>query len=138
MGPLLFLVYINDLPNMLKKSKCVMFADDTVLYHNHMSLNELNYDVQVDLDSVYKWCQNNYITLNIGKSQYVQFGYCKNNNANYPLKLGDINLERVKSYKYLGTIIDEKLNGEAQYSKLLQTLSGKKITFSKIRHLMDT
>ena len=54
MGRLLFLVYINDLPNMLKKSKCVMFADDTVLYHNHMSLNELNYDVQVDLDSVYK------------------------------------------------------------------------------------
>ena len=50
LGLLLVLIYVNDLPNILVNVQSLMFADDTVVYH---------------LDSVYKWCQKNYITLNI-------------------------------------------------------------------------
>ena len=138
LGPLLFLVYINDRPNVLSKSKCLMFADDTVLYHTNPMSVMLSQESQTDLDFVYKWCQKNFITLNIAKSQYINFGYRKNNNEDMQLKLGNTLLDKVQSYKYLGTIIDEKLNGEAQYSRVMQILSGKKITFSKIRHLMNT
>ena len=115
-----------------------MFADDTVLYHHHTSSIILAQELQSDLDSVYNWCHKNYITLNITKSQYVQFGYRKLVGDDTLYRMGDTVLQSVDSYKYLFTIIDSKLNGEAQYSKVMQTLSGKKITFSKIRHLMDT
>ena len=53
------------------------------------------------------------------------------------LKLGNVCLDRVKHYKYLGTVIDEKLNGEAQYNSVTQILSAKRMTFSKIRYLLD-
>ena len=68
-------------------------------------------------------------------SQYVQFGYRKASTDNIVLKMAEIILEKVNSYKYLGTVINNKLNCEAQYNKVLQTLSGKEITFSKIRYL---
>ena len=47
-------------------------------------------------------------------------------------------LNKVTQYKYLGTIIDEKLTGEAQYYSVVQRLSFRKQTFSKIRYLLDT
>ena len=79
LGPLLFLLYINDLPNILSKSLNLMFADDTVLCHCHSSFEMLLRELQTDIDSVFKWCQQNYITLNITKSQDVQFSYMKHN-----------------------------------------------------------
>ena len=138
LGPLLFLLYINNLPDILKNSECLMFADDTVLYHSNVLPELLYRELQLDLDVVNTWCAQNYITLNITKSQYVNFGYRKPNVDNYVLKLGETTLDKVDSYKYLGTLIDNKLNGEAQYSKLMQILAGKKLTFNKIRYLLDT
>ena len=86
-----------------------MFADDTVLNHCHSSKESLLQELQTDLNAVYKWCQRNYITLNISKSQYVQFGYRKPGLYEPRLTIGDTVLEMVQSYKYLGTIIDSKL-----------------------------
>ena len=113
LGPLLFLLYINDLPNVLSKYS-LMFADDTVLYHRNVSPDILYQDLQKDLDAVNMWCARNYITLNISKSQYVSFGYRKPTLDNTVLRLGEYILDKVDSYKYLGTMIDSKLNGEAQ------------------------
>ena len=53
------------------------------------------------------------------------------------LSLGTNILKQVKQYKYLGTVIDEKLNGEAQYNHITQILSFRKQTFIKIRFLLD-
>ena len=117
LGPLLFLLYINDLPLVLEKADCLMFADDTVLYHSNVLPETLYCDLQHDLDAVNTWCTQNYITLNITKSQYVCFGYRKPTVNNHVLKLGVTILDKVDSYKYLGTLIDDKMNGEAQYSK---------------------
>ena len=138
LGPLLFLLYINDLTNVLTNTKCLMFADDTVLYHHQPVQGVLYRETQTDLDAVYKWCLINSITLNLSKSQFVQYNYRKTVTDNMHPVMGNTVLEMVNSYKYLGTIIDENLNCEAQYSKLLQTLAAKKITFNKIRYLLDT
>ena len=53
------------------------------------------------------------------------------------LKLGDVVLKRVNKYKYLGTVIDEQLNGEAQFNKIFRLLSFRKQIFSKLRYLLD-
>ena len=103
-----------------------MFADDTVIYHSDLSRAVLMQELPNDLDAVNIWCSQNYITLNISKSQYANFGYRKPTDNNFVLRLGDATLDKVDSYKYLGTVIDCKLNGDAQYARLMQTLGGKK------------
>ena len=115
----------------------MMFADDTVLYHSHNVQGDLYNEMQTSLDNMYNWCRDNQITLNIKKCEYVHFGYRKQANQNYVLKLGDILLNKVKQYKYLGTVMDEKLSGEPQYNNVMQVLSFRKQTFSKIRFLID-
>ena len=136
-GPLLFLLYVNDLPNVFENTKCMMFADDTVLYHSHETMQGLYNELQNSLDKMNNWCAENQITLNGKKCEYVQFCYRKILTQDNSLKLGDVMLSKVCQYKYLGTVIDEKLNGEAQYNHIMQILSSRKLTLSKIRFLLD-
>ena len=137
LGPLLFLIYVNDLPKLFRKTKCMMFADDTVLYHSCSGSEELYRELQSSLNIMFDWCNANQITLNSKKCEYVHFGYRKSTNTNNILKLGSSTLSRVCQYKYLGTYIDEKLNGEAQFKYVTRILSFRKKTFSKIRFLLD-
>ena len=137
LGPLLFLLYVNDLSTIFDNTKCMMFADDTVLYQSHLNVHDLYYEVQDSLDRMNSWCAENQITLNRKKCEYVHFNYRKIMNLDYSLKLGEVTLDKVGQYKYLGTIIDEKLNGEAQYNNVIRILSARKLTFSKIRFLID-
>ena len=137
LGPLLFLIYVNDLPKLFEHTNCMMFADDTVLYQSHADSTELYNQVQMSLNKMHKWCMDNQITLNSKKCEYIHFSYRRVLNNDKVLKLGNTSLDRVKHYKYLGTVIDEKLNGEAQYNHITQVLSGRKMTFSKIRYLLD-
>ena len=64
LGPLLFLIYINDLPYILLYSDCLLFANDTVLYLGESEKGKVCPIVQLDLDAVYSWCNDNQITLN--------------------------------------------------------------------------
>ena len=132
LGPLLFLIYINDLPDVLLYSDCILFADDTVLYLGESEQGILYPEIQLDLDAVNAWCNNNQITLNQAKTEYIQFSYRKTQYVpEIPLKLGNKNISKTDSYKYLGTVIDSKLNCQSQYNNLIKKLSVKKTSFSK-------
>ena len=137
LGPLLFLLYINDLPHLFTNTKCMMFAYDTVLYQTKDDVLELYTEMQESLNTMQKWCENNQITLNTKKCEYIYFSYRKPTICHLELKLGINTLKQVKQYKYLGTVVDEKLNGEAQYNYITQVLSFRKQTFSKTLFLMD-
>ena len=82
----------------------MMFADDTVLYYSHKDKDELYIKVEESLAQMYRWCNDNQITL-IKKCEYVQFGYRKAICQNSILTLGDLTLNRVSQYKYLGTLL---------------------------------
>ena len=139
LGPMLFLIYINDLPDVLLYSDCLLFADDTVLYLGKKEYDIACTEMQLDLDAVHAWCNNNQITLNQAKTQYIRFSYRKTlQQPEIPLKLGDTFISKTTSYKYLGTEIDSKLNCKAQYNNIIKKLSSKKITFGKIRYLLTT
>ena len=139
LGPLLFLIYINDLPNILNNCDCLLFADDTVIYNGKTDTNIAYTAVQSDLDEVYSWCNKNQITLNQAKTEYIHFSYRKRTDLpGITLKLCNKPISKTNSYKYLGTDIDTKLNCIAQYNNLIKKLSTRKITFSKIRYLLTT
>ena len=71
LGPLLFLIYSNDIPNCLKHSKCMAFADDTTIFTscNNMNINNMN----GDLANLINWFKANTVSLNVAKTNYTLF-----------------------------------------------------------------
>src|SRR6218665_3900001 len=73
LGPLLFLIYINDLPNAAKSLKLVLFADDTNAFYSHESLSELNKIINSDLKLLDEWFRTNCLSLNAKKIMLYHF-----------------------------------------------------------------
>ena len=71
MGPLLFLIYINDLPNISNKLKFFLFADDTNLYYESRNLKEIEKTVNEELRKFSLWLNINRLALNVGKTNFV-------------------------------------------------------------------
>ena len=74
LGPLLFLVFINDLPLSVKYSNTILFANDTVIYYSGKSCNEIQDKMNEDLAVVKKWLNDQRLTLNIAKSKLFLVG----------------------------------------------------------------
>ena len=111
LGPLLFILYINDLPSLDLQSKVILHADDTVLYYSSKDIKDLENKLNADLVVLSKWFYDNLLTINISKCKFVLFG------SNQRLKkVQDINIhvdqqeiENAKSFKYLGVIIKQNM-----------------------------
>ena len=73
LGPLLFLIYVNDLPNSLSKRSFYLFADDTNIYFESDSLNHLQKVINKELRHVKKWLDANKLALNVEKTNFVIF-----------------------------------------------------------------
>ena len=72
-GPLLFLLYINDLPNTSNVLNFYLFADDTNIYYESNSLQELEKTINKELNKLYLWLNINRLSLNIDKNQLLNF-----------------------------------------------------------------
>lgn len=75
LGPLLFILYINDIFNILLKNPVAAYADDTVITGVGKTWVEAQQNMEVYSDKVGKWLYNNYLTLNVDKSSYITSGY---------------------------------------------------------------
>ena len=73
LGPLLFIIYTNDLPNAINNAKSILFADDTTVYASSDSLSLLYNIINSELNSLADWFHANKLSLNIGKTHYVLF-----------------------------------------------------------------
>ena len=113
LGPLLFILFINDLPMGLKYCKVSMFADDTLLYCEGSEVTDICSKVNEDLEYVKMWLDNNKLSLNVEKTEFMFLGTrSRLNNINevdVNIKIGEQKLIRVKKCKHLGVIIDENL-----------------------------
>ena len=116
LGPLLFLVMINDLPSVLKHCNFTMYADDTTVYLCGVNQQELQWKVQEDLDIIGEWLKNNKLSLNIDKTNFMILGtkqrVIAHDKGDNPIsfKFNGNTLSRVRSTKCLGVIIDESLS----------------------------
>ena len=106
LGPLLFLLFINDLP-CATKLYVKLFADDTFLCAQNKNFSLLQKEVNSELEKVFIWLASNKLTLNTKKSKFMLITN-KRTIPNFCVKVNDTPLECCKSYKYLGVIIDDK------------------------------
>jgi len=111
LGPLLFLLYINDLPNISKVLNFFLFADDTNIYYESDNLANLEITVNNELSKLHLWLIVNRLSLNITKTNFLIFHpYNKPLRHNVTLKINDNIIREKDCIKYLGVIIDSHLN----------------------------
>ena len=123
LGPLLFLLYINDITLSSSYLKFVLFADDSNLYASNDNLQNLISMLNQELESVRKWIVSNKLTLNVDKTHYIIF-HRRKITSNIPsIIFGNSVLKRVKFTQFLGVTIQENL----MWDRHIQRVSDKLI-----------
>jgi ribonuclease P/MRP protein subunit RPP40 len=112
LGPLLFLLYINDLPNTSSILSFILFADDTNVFYSNRSYHSLIETVNTELALVADWFTVNKLSLNLQKTNFIIFRShrkrCTENMTSL-VKINDIPISQETSTKFLGVIIDNHL-----------------------------
>ena len=120
LGPLLFLVYINDLPRAVNNSTTSMYADNTSLCLQSKDLSRLNEALNEDLEHLDTWLTSNKLSLNVAKTQSMlvstkaERNVLNMSNQNLQIKIHGTELEVVNKIKYLGVQVDNSLDWKSQ------------------------
>ena len=130
LGPLLFLIYMNDIPNANEDFKYILYADDTTLFSTIQVLATAPFDVNNQLTHIYDWLAVNKLSLNIKKTKYIMFhAINKDIDGLIPeLKINDIIIERVENFNFLGSIFNEHMF----WKHHINTIANKLIKLSGI------
>ena len=136
-GPLLFLININDLPFCLQNSEATKYADDTTSSYSSKSVSELNAKLNNDLHCLGEWLHGNKLTINVTKTLAMIVGSRPSrrkiigNPCEAPCSaLGDTNIDILQSTKYLGLILDQYLAWDEHITLLLAKIS-RSLSFLK-------
>ena len=141
LGPLFFILYINDLQRALDNNiKVRLYADDTVVYVSGKNVETLTRTLQLNLHRLNRWCRANKLTLNPAKTKMMCFG---TRQAVRKVKLkalfiGGKQIQHVATFKYLGYILDSTLSYKPHVTDVLNKVIHKKILLSKIRPFLHT
>jgi hypothetical protein len=111
LGPLLFILYVNDISDEIKFSECRLYADDTVLCSN---LSQRPDGLQNDINALYQWGNKWGMQFNLSKCAHMQFGKAS---PTIRLKLGDSCIPNASTIKYLGVHIDSDLKWNTHVTK---------------------
>ena len=139
LGPLLFLIYVNDVVDNLRHSKAILYADDTNLIFNDKDIHTLAEKMNSELATIASWFSANKLSLNLSKTTYIIF-HSPNKlvPSHQNINLGQTNIKRAIYSKFLGVTIDEHLDWKChldikakQIIKVIAILSRLKHSLSK-------
>ena len=137
LGPLIFLIFTNDLYRHLNHCASILFADDTTLYKTHRNLNYLRWSLQDDMNTLTDWFKANKLTLNIEKTICILFqpiGSTKEFNI-------DINGVKIISSmftKFLGMWLDQHMTWTTHVGKLIAKLKSNTKILKHGQHFMTS
>ena len=133
LGPLLFILYINDLHFSMKQSSTSHFADDTCISFSATKIKTLETVLNNDLRTLTDWLQANRLSLNADKSKLIIFkSKQKRITYTFSIKLNGSKLIPTDNVKYLGLYIDQNLSFDFQVNQLSKKLSRTNGILSKL------
>ena len=142
LGPLLFLIFINDLPGASDLNSW-LFADDTALAMSSGNFHDLETGFNYQVNKVHNWLLAN--RLSVHYTDKTKFMLIHRSNLkdgsespmNFELFMGDYKIKRTDNYKYLGIMIDDRFNWKLQINTLCTKLSSVCGVLSKVQHYLD-
>ena len=139
LGPLLFIIYINDLVNVSDKLLPLMYADDTSIFITGNNLHSLINTVNTELQKVIIWMRANKLSVNIKKTSFMIFRPKRKNIPNDlpPILLDNKQLLKVKSIKFLGVILDETISWVEHINNVKNKISKSIGVIAKARKYLN-
>ena len=141
LGPLLFLIYVNDLCSASNILDPIMFADDTNLFYSHQNISSPFMTVNNELDKIGEWFKGNKLFLNVKKTKYTFFH--KNSiKDDIPLKLPALKIanreiERTNAIKFLGILLDENISWKNHIRSVEKKLAKNIGLLYRAKYLLD-
>ena len=120
LGPLLFIIYINDIPGILNVAKFILYADDANIILTGENMNEIEEQLSILTAALLKWVDSNGLVLNLKKTNYMIFSRRKVD-RNINLIIANTHIQCKSEARFLGVIVDDKLN----WSQHIKTIKSK-------------
>ena len=140
-GPLMYIIYANDIAGIMKKCEVSMYADDTAIFSNCHSVKLAQSRMQASLKALEQWCSVNGIYINVKKTKYMLFGskvaLAKYKDTEIKLKIGKETISRANNYCYLGVILDEQLNYESHAQNTFRKVKSKLSQLRAMRYCLN-
>ena len=141
-GPLLFIIYMNDLPLFVKDAEVTMYADDTSLLEAFTTINQPQEELIPAFAKVWEWLKNNKLSLNSVKTKFMILGTSQklhrldSDSSETPFKLlaHDHEIRRVRLVKYLGLMVDDCLIWEVQVEYITGKINRGIGILKRVRH----
>ena len=124
LGPILFILYINDMKRVLRYCDINLFADDTVLFIAAKNLSEAVEHLNEDLHSLGNWLKFKKLKLNTSKTKYLIIS-SRVNVDNICVSIDGETIDRVREIKYLGVIIDDNLTFKSHIDNVIKKIAKK-------------
>ena len=123
LGPLLFIIYINDLPNIHNTFTFILYADDANIIIKGKTLHEIDIKFRILGDSLMHWVKSNGLSLNIRKTHYMIFSNKKLGTENLDLTINSIPIDSQETARFLGVLVDNKLSWKKHIAALSKKLN---------------
>ena len=137
LGPLLFLIYINDLSNVCESMMPLLFADDTNLFKSGRDSIQIQLEIESDLLRISEWLKINELSLNIKKTQFMVFTNKKRSDPNIEINIDGHSIEKTFKIKFLGVIIDSHLTWKNHVNYISSKIAKGIGIIIKARKLLD-
>ena len=138
LGPLLFSLYVTDLPNCLRAVNVLMYTDDTVVYHAASDANQLERVLNAQLKFLHDWSTKFELFVHLKKTEYMIFGTAaKRNQINSDnlrgVSLRDQVLNYRPFYKYLGVYLHQTVSFKKHVTRLVNNVSRQLGLLSRVK-----
>ena len=135
LGPLLFLVFVNDLPSVVRHSKTNLYADDTSIYVSHCDPATAGNMLEEDLRDIGEWIDGNGMQTNVAKTQLMAMRGHKKKHPEDQVEvhtyIGEALLQKQDSVKYLGVTVDKHLNWKSHIANVRRICLGKNCCYQE-------
>ena len=139
LGPLLFIIYTNDLPNCLIDCNAILFADDTTIYKSSSDIQYLYQSTNAELESLTQWFRANKLSLNVGKTHYMIFHQSQVQiPRDFNVEIANTIIEKKHFVKFLGIYIDDKLNWHEHIRYVKNKLNSSIYIMRKTKNLLNS
>ena len=142
LGPLLFCIFINDLPLCISSTlvQCDMFADDDTLHTPGENVQKIQHELQLSLNDVSDWCNNNLMVLNPSKSKCMLIATRQKHQRNLPaldLNVNSKPVKQVSEHRLLGVTVDEQLKWQTHIENVCKKIAKNIYLLSKIKDIVN-